>query len=89
MEWGFYILLLCKNYIISNSTYSFWAAYFGEVHEGIICSPKEWITIGAIPSPLPNRWIQIKDSINPYIINNDEKNKIKAEIYFLQNKINK
>jgi len=76
-----YLMSLCKHYIISNSTFSFWAAYFGEVNGGIIFSPREWVTIDSTPSPIPSRWIQITDAINPYELNQVEKNKFKNELY--------
>lgn len=75
-----YLMSLCKHFIISNSSFSFWGAYFGERRGGSIYCPREWTTIDSTPSPLPNRWVQISDSITPYEINNFEKEKFKKEI---------
>jgi hypothetical protein len=84
-----YLMSLCKHFIISNSSFSFWGAYFGEKRGGNIYSPKEWTTIEATISPLPSRWIQISDSIMPYEIDKIEKEKYKQQIknYQISSKI--
>jgi hypothetical protein len=79
-----YLMTLCKHFIISNSSYSFWGAYFGEKNGGIIFSPNEWVTIDLSPSPVPDRWIKISDTINSYKINEVEIDRIKKEIHISQ-----
>jgi hypothetical protein len=36
------LMSLCKNFIISNSTYSWWGAFLGIYRKKIIISPKKW-----------------------------------------------
>ncbi len=39
------IMKRCENYIISNSTFSWWGAYLGNVdHNGVILAPEDWYT---------------------------------------------
>ena len=38
----FYLMSLCKNIIISNSTYSWWAAYLKKEETGLILAPEIW-----------------------------------------------
>jgi hypothetical protein len=60
-----YLMSLCKHFVIANSTYSWWAAYFAEGKGGVIVCPKEWVTIAGVPSPCPDRWIQVKGAVRP------------------------
>ncbi len=67
-----YLMSLCKHFVIANSSYSWWAAYFGESRGGLIFCPKEWVTIDATPSPCPPRWIQVADAVQPFAVAPDE-----------------
>lgn len=58
-----YLMSLCKHFVIANSTYSWWAAYFAEGKGGVIVCPKEWVTIPGVPSPCPDRWIKVPDAV--------------------------
>ena len=63
-----YLMSLCRHFVISNSSYSWWAAWFGEAQGGQVCCPKEWVTIDATPSPCPPRWLQIEGAVRPFQI---------------------
>jgi hypothetical protein len=70
-----YLMSLCKHFVIANSSYSWWGAYFGEAKGGLVICPKEWVMIGELPSPCPKRWIHVENSITPFlIIESDVKN---------------
>jgi len=40
----FYLMSFCKNIVISNSTYSWWAAYLKKDAEGLILVPEIWFS---------------------------------------------
>ena len=56
----FYLMSLCKHFIVANSTYSFWAAILNKQKNKLVCTPEYWYN-----SPLrqadfvPEDWIQI------------------------------
>jgi hypothetical protein len=51
-----------KNIVISNSTFSWWAASLGRVDKNIVC-PKPWYRSMKSPEDLiPNDWIKIESS---------------------------
>jgi hypothetical protein len=64
-----YLMSLCKHFVLANSSYSWWAAYFGEVKGGLIICPKDWVTIDATPTPCPVRWIRLPNSVIPFQVN--------------------
>lgn len=75
-----YLMSLCKHFVIANSSYSWWAAYFSEKNGGLIFHPKEWVTIDTTPSPCPSRWNQIENAIIPFAINITEVNEFSKKI---------
>jgi FkbM family methyltransferase len=75
-----YLMSLCKHFVLANSSYSWWAAYFGESKGGVICCPKEWVTIDGTPSPCPARWMQLSDSVVPFHVNAEEIERFKGDL---------
>ena len=72
-----YLMSLCRHFVISNSSYSWWGAWFGEHGQGarasVIIAPKEWVTIDATPSPCPARWVQLPDAVEPFAVERMER----------------
>jgi hypothetical protein len=59
--WDIWLMSLCKNAVIPNSTFSWWGCWLGEVHENrtIIC-PKRWFVGHADARDIcPERWIKL------------------------------
>lgn len=56
----FYLMSLCDNFIISNSTFSWWSAWLGETDDSVIVAPKKWFGPQGPSSKdiVPNRWIK-------------------------------
>jgi hypothetical protein len=63
-----YLMALCTHFVIANSSYSWWAAYWGESRGGLVFCPREWVTIGTLASPCPARWIQVADAVRPLVL---------------------
>ena len=63
-----YLMSLCKHFVIANSTYSWWAAYFAEDKGGLTICPKEWITLEGVVSPCPDRWIKVTNAVRAFEI---------------------
>lgn len=54
----FYLMTNCKNQIIANSTFSWWAAWLNCNPEKLICAPKKWSSVIIdSESVLPANWI--------------------------------
>lgn len=66
----FNLMRECDNFIISNSTFSWWAAYLGEKQKSIVVSPviRNWIEDCWDENYFPENWLKIQANI---------KNKIK------------
>lgn len=63
-----YFLTQCQNIIISNSTYSWWGAYFNERTKKNIIRPSPWILQDLNLDPCPKRWVKINNSVCNQII---------------------
>jgi len=55
-KFDLYLMSLCDNFIISNGTFYWWAAYLGENDKSIIISPKKGFKNLDI---IPPKWIKL------------------------------
>ena len=58
------LMSLCKHNIISNSTYSWWAAWLNENHEKIVVAPNRWfndesMNARALQDTIPDDWVHV------------------------------
>jgi hypothetical protein len=60
------LMASCRHFVIANSSYSWWAARWGEHRAGLIFCPLEWVTIGNAASPCPTRWVQVPDAVQAF-----------------------
>ena len=54
------LMSMCKNIIIANSTFSWWAAYLNKRNSKIV-SPKNWFSNIDVYDLLPEHWIKINN----------------------------
>lgn len=54
-----YLMSQCKNNIIANSTFSWWAAWLNTHEDSIITAPDKWVNMARNEFTLPQRWIKI------------------------------
>lgn len=54
----FQLMTLCKHFIISNSTYGWWAAWLGQKQQSLVYAPKKWFNNNeSIEKDIyPKRW---------------------------------
>jgi len=56
-----YLLSSCQGIVMSNSTFSWWAAWLAERHEALIYRPRFFISTSSTPDIYPSRWRIIDD----------------------------
>jgi hypothetical protein len=56
-----YLMQSCKHFVISNSTFSWWAAWLSNHDNKIVIYPKKWFNDSSINTSdlMPSEWIQI------------------------------
>ncbi|RZL34944.1 MAG: FkbM family methyltransferase [Rubrivivax sp.] len=78
-----FLMSQCRHFIVSNSSYSWWGAWFGEQcggRGGLVIAPREWVTINATPSPCPARWLQLVDAVRPFALDEVELTGVAARL---------
>ena len=55
-----FLMSLCRHNIISNSTFSWWAAWLNKNENKTVIMPDKWLIGKETPGIFPNNWVKIK-----------------------------
>jgi hypothetical protein len=57
----FYLMQSCKHFLISNSSFSWWAAWLGSYHQKVVICPIKWFSNSTICTDflIPDHWIKL------------------------------
>jgi hypothetical protein len=55
----FMLMTLCDDFIIPNSTFSWWAAWLSKAENKTVICPSKWLKHIDKQSNVPNDWIKI------------------------------
>lgn len=62
-DYDLYLMSLCHNVVLANSSFSFWGAWLGDENkpDRVVIGPKQWFTTPTADSStiMPERWIRI------------------------------
>jgi|SRR3989344_3444027 len=60
-EWHMYLMSKCRNFIIANSSFSWWSAWLANYSDKIVVCPKQWFGDASIDTSdlIPESWIRI------------------------------
>jgi predicted O-linked N-acetylglucosamine transferase (SPINDLY family)/glycosyltransferase involved in cell wall biosynthesis/SAM-dependent methyltransferase len=63
----FQLMMLCRHFIISNSTYGWWAAYLGAPENGTVIMPEPWFSDSSKETTdlVPKGWIRLSRQPGP------------------------
>ena len=57
--WDMYLMSVCKNNIIPNSSFSWWSAWLNDHENKIVVTPKEWMRNDYTKGRIPDSWNRI------------------------------
>jgi hypothetical protein len=59
----FFLLSCCRHFVVSNSSFSWWAAFLGETTGSIVYAPQPWCIFDAAVNPVGPRWRNIAGAV--------------------------
>ncbi len=59
----FFLLSCCRHFVVSNSSFSWWAAFLGERPGSIVYAPQPWCIFDAAVNPVGPRWRNVAGAV--------------------------